>query len=394
MRLSPTGGLTTVAGTDVRTGLPFTHAGFIPHPLGAAPVIKQAAWLAIAEARDALARLDQITQIAGASLMASWMSAPLLRREAQSTSALEGTFEPLDSVLAVDSAGEVPLSVSMREVRNYVVAADRAYGAAKSGRGLTAGEICALQGVLVSGTPAARRDPGQLRTAQVAVGGASSSIEEARFVPMPPGTALAAAMEALVQWMRNEDRERRDPVVEAAMFHYQFETLHPFTDGNGRIGRLLIVAGLLRRRLLAEPLLTISPWLERNDREYRERLYRVSAHGEWSEWIEFFAVAMCRSAEDVLARVERIQNIALEMKEAVNSERSGTATSRLPDLLVAMPIVSVASVAKGLGCSKPTADKAIQRFVHLGYLRETTGANYGRQFAATRMVEVLMQPVD
>lgn len=394
MRRSPTGALTAIAGTDGRTGLPFTHAGFIPNPLGEAPAIGQTAWLAVAEARDALARLDQTTQIAGASLMASWMSAPLLRREAQSTSALEGTFEPLDRVLAVDSAGEVPLSVSMREVRNYVVAADMAYDTAKSGRGLTAGEICALQGVLVSGTPAARRDPGQLRTTQVAVGGASSSIEDARFVPMPPGTALMAALESLVEWMRNEDGERRDPVVEAAMFHYQFETLHPFTDGNGRIGRLLIVAGLLRRGLLAEPLLTISPWLERNDREYRDRLYSVSAQGEWSGWIEFFAVAMCRSAEDVLARVERIQSIALEMKDAVSSERTGTATSRLPDLLVSMPIVSVASVTKGLGCSTPTADKAIQSFVRLGYLRETTGSNYGRQFAATQMVEVLMRPVD
>lgn len=394
MAKSPTGTLTSIAGTDARTGNAYRHSGFVPHDLGDMPELSQFAWKALADARAGLARLDQIVKIAGAKDLGGWMSAPLLRREAQSTSALEGTFEPMQAVLALDSDDEPAPSTAMREIVNYYTAATYCFTLAKSGRRLTVGHVCEIQGALVNKTPAGQRDAGRIRTTQVAIGSPTSSVEDARFVPMPPGIALEAAVGALVEWGNADDRASRDPIAEAALAHYQFETLHPFTDGNGRIGRMLVVRSLLARGSLSEPLLTISPWLERHDSEYRDRLYEVSANGDWSAWVEFFAQAVRLSARDVELRIERVQGIADAMAASTKGSRSGTLLQRLPGLLVRSPFVTVASVARDLKCSKVAASATIDRFVELGHLAETTGGTYGRKYAATEIVKTLVAPVD
>ncbi len=394
MKTSPTGNLTTIAGTDARSGNAYQHAGFVPHNLDAMPNLSQSAWKALADAREGVARLDQIVKIAGAKDLGGWMSAPLLRREAQSTSALEGTFEPMREVLALDYDDKNAPSTAMREIFNYVKAATYAFDLAKKKRRLTLGHICELQGMLVRDTPSGQRDPGKVRTTQVAIGSPTSSVEDARFVPMPPGIGLEAALGALVEWGNASGRAERDPIADAALAHYQFESLHPFTDGNGRIGRMLVVRSLLERGILSEPLLTISPWLERHDSEYRDRLYEVSATGDWSGWVEFFAQAVRLSARDVEHRIARVQTIAEAMVASAQGGRSGTLKLRLPNLLVRSPFVTVASVARELECSKVAAGKAIDRFVARGYLAETTGGNYGRKYAATEIVEALVAPVD
>lgn len=184
---------------------------------------------------------------------------PTMRREAQSTSALEGTFEPLETVLAQDyEVGEDKsgLSESMREVLNYLDAAECGIGQIQSGRPISLPLVRELQKLLVKGTKSDNPQAGDIRSTQVFIGSPTRRIEDARFVPMPPGRDLDIAVQLLVDWWRS----RKEPglaVLDMAMFHYQFETMHPFTDGNGRIGRLLVLLQMMSRGLLSHPLLSV-----------------------------------------------------------------------------------------------------------------------------------------
>lgn len=178
---------------------------------------------------------------------------PTMRREAQSTSALEGTFEPLETVLAQDyEVGEDKsgLSESMREVLNYLDAAECGIGQIQSGHPISLPLVRELQKLLVKGTKSDNPQAWDIRSTQVFIGSPTRRIEDARFVPMPPGRDLDIAVQLLVDWWRS----RKEPglaVLDMAMFHYQFETMHPFTDGNGRIGRLLVLLQMMSRGLRA-----------------------------------------------------------------------------------------------------------------------------------------------
>jgi Fic family protein len=193
---------------------------------------------------------------------------------------LEGTYAPLREVLTEDE--QAPSSSNLVEVFNYVRMANQAFAWLHDGRPLTAGVLCDLQGVLVRGTPSEARFPGQVRGDQVVVGRRPDAspdeppVKAARFVPSPPGLDLEARVRDLVAWMSRDHTGAIDPVVAAAMAHYQFETLHPFHDGNGRVGRLVIVIQLMLAGVLSEPTLTVSPWFEARRAEYFDRLFGVS----------------------------------------------------------------------------------------------------------------------
>lgn len=184
---------------------------------------------------------------------------PTMRREAQSTSALEGTFEPLETVLAQDyEVGEDKsgLSEFMREVLNYLDAAECGIGQIQSGHPISLPLVRELQKLLVKGTKSDNPQAWDIRSTQVFIGSPTRRIEDARFAPMPPGRDLDIAVQLLVDWWRS----RKEPglaVLDMAMFHYQFETMYPFTDGNGRIGRLLVLLQMMSRGLLSQPLLSV-----------------------------------------------------------------------------------------------------------------------------------------
>ena len=389
MRQSPVGELISIAGTDGATGESYQHFGFNPHPLDAVPALQPETWLRVGNARDALARLDQVLRESGPDGFAGWMSRPLLRKEARATTAIEGTFAAFEDVLSAEADETSPRSAEVREVLNYVRAAERCYAYASDRRSVTSGMLCELQGVLVEGTRASERDPGRLRTGQVAVGSTTRRLVDARFVPMPPGVGLASGVDALVEWIRSDTQVSRDPVVEAALAHYQLETLHPFADGNGRIGRMMVVFLLMRREILSQPVMTISPELERRADEYWLRLYEVSADGNWDAWIGFFADALIASARDVVGRIEAVRAIANSMQRDLAGARTGNVVYSLPDILTRSPIVTVSRVAEELNCTASTATTAIMRLVGLGHLTEITGGTYARKFAATEMIDAL-----
>lgn len=317
---------------------------------------------------------------------------PTLRREAQSTSALEGTFAPLEDVLAADVITESSRSAELVEMINYVDMAEAAFGWLLDGRRLTVGMLCELHRMLICGTRAESRQAGRVREIQVAIGSRNGGIEDARFVPPPPGLELEAALQDFVRWFNGEATLPRDPVVAAALAHYQFETLHPFHDGNGRIGRLLVVVQLIQDGVLTEPLLTVSPWFESRRRAYQERQAEVSADGDWDGWVGFFAAGIRDSALDTARRIDALLDVQERYLERLRSVGATGVVRDVAESLIAYPYLTVSSVADRTGKSYQAASNAMRRLVDLAIVHERTGRNYGRVFEAADVVAVLTGP--
>lgn len=387
------GDLVEISGVD-HAGRAWTHVAFVPVMLPAEePALAGATYRTVANARAALASMDALArQLPEPALLRQ----PALRREAQSTSALEGTYAPLLEVLSADEAGE-GLAGDVREVLNYVIAANRAFDWVGDGRPLTVGLLTEVQRTLMRHTAQDGPKSGVIRQIQVAIGaGARQSVQRARFVPQPPGTALEGSVQDLVDWLASGNADRIDPVVGAAMAHYQFETLHPFVDGNGRIGRLLVVLQLLGRGAISEPTLTVSPWFEARRQEYYDRLLAVSTTGDWDGWVRFFAAGMEASADTTHRQMKRLLGAQTAMREQVRRSnlRADTAM-RLVDYAIGNPTFSVKRAAAGLGVSVPRANTLIGRLTELGLLAQIdTGSNYGRRFYAPEVIQVLLDTSD
>jgi Fic family protein len=384
---SPVGHLQRIRGTDGRTGREYDHVAFIPDPLSDEPTLRGETWRAVSRAGHALGRLLQAgRQVPQPGLLRR----PTLRREAQSTSALEGTFAPLEDVLAADATDEAPPSSELAEVLNYVRTAEYGFAEVAAGRPLGLAMVEDMQGRLARGTHADTDQAGHVRTIQVAIGETtSSSLASARYVPPPPGAELQRSLRDLLDWMNSSRAIRRDPVVAAAMAHYQFEALHPFNDGNGRIGRLLVVLQLIQDRALDDPLLSISPWFEQRRRSYQDHLLEVSATGDWDGWVRFFAEGIEVSAVDTAIRVDRLLRV---QEHYANTLRDAGAAGLIRDVaesLIAYPYIDVPRTAKRLDSTFQTVNKAVSRLVSLGILRERTGRSHGRLFEAPAVVDIL-----
>lgn len=386
---SPVGHLVPVRGTDGRNGESYDHVGFVPDPLGDEPTLSGVTWRAVSAAGYALGRLNQAAQQVPSPTL---LRRPTLRREAQSTSALEGTFAPLDEVLAADVLADTSWSTQLREVLNYVDMAEAAFGWLAEGRRLTVSMLCELQRLLVEATPMETDQSGQVRQIQVAIGSGGGSIAEARFVPQPPGLDLEVGLQDLVTWINASVPGRRDPVVATALAHYQFETLHPFHDGNGRIGRLMVVLQLMQDGVLNDPLLSISPWFEAHRSEYQERLAAVSAQGDWDGWVGFFAAGLQASAADTVERIDALLDVQQRHLTLVRESGATGLVRDFAESLIAYPYVTVSTLAGRTGRSFQAANNAVRKLVELGILTERTGRTHGRVFEARDIVAVLTSP--
>lgn len=389
---APFGKLVPITGS-LPDGTAWDHWAFLPAPLGdESPELSGRAYRHVGDARAALAALDSTAQrLPNPKLFRS----STLRLEAQSTAALEGTYEPLARVLAADS--EDVQDPSLREVLNYLVVAETAFGWAEEGRGWSLSGLATLQAVLVRGTPSEREHSGQVRPVQVVIGrreGVPASeipIKAARYVPPPPGADLEARLRDLVSWMQADHSDRIDPVVAAAMGHYEFEALHPFHDGNGRLGRMLIVLQLYASSVLTEPTLSVSTWFEARRSEYYNALLGVSTDGDWSTWIEFFALGLAESAEAARRRMLALAAVQAELKERLQSTPIRTGNARLLiDLAVGQPTFTVAQASRAIGIGNPGAKKLIDSLVAHGILAPYDERVYGRRFHAPRVLEVLL----
>jgi Fic family protein len=335
---------------------------FLPAPLPRALTLSTDTWTRVNAATAALARLDGAARLIPNPAL---LRRPALRREAQSTSALEGTYAPFADVLAADRDDAEHLSAELREVLNFEEMAELAFSWPED-RPLTVGMLGELQATLVRGTNGELSDAGGLRDRIVVIAARGRQLQDARFVPPPPGDQLRGGVEALLAWI---DKPPGLPtVVQAAMTHYQFETLHPFSDGNGRIGRLLVIVQLLRGAIIREPLLVVSPWFEQHRESYQDALLQLSLDGNWDAWVSLFATGVAAAATESQEKVERL--VALQQKLRTRVQHAGKrgAAERLAADLVGDPYVTSSLVARQYTLSGPGAIKVIRTLVELDIL--------------------------
>lgn len=394
-RNSPSGELVAITGST--GGVNWEHHAFLPNPLpNDSPELTGKAYRRVAEARAALAGLNATAaRLPNPRLFRH----AALRLEAQSTAALEGTYEPVAKVLAARSDKPSDAEdASMREVLNYLHVAETAFAWEAEGRPWSASALSQLQTELLRGTTS-ERDHAGVRAIQVVIGRRTDAapdeipVRAARFVPPPPGPDLQARLTDLLGWMERGHRGDIDPVVGAAMVHYLFEALHPFHDGNGRLGRLLIVINLLRWDVLTEPTLTVSPWFEARRQAYYDALLGVSAEGDWSTWVAFFADGLAHAATQTQARMLALADVRAELKERIEQSRLRSAKAHgLVDLAISSPTFTVRDAASHLEMKHQGASKLIDSLVDLGVIAPVDERTYGRRFHSPAVMRVLLAP--
>lgn len=383
IRQSPIGAVVPISGFDQRTGDEYRHWAYLPDPLPGTVALSSATWTIVAQAEAALARLDESSrQLPEPSLLRR----PALRREAQSTNALEGTFAPIEDVLEPDIEERETLPLEIRENLNYVVAAEEGFRWVVD-RPLTGGLVGQLQRVLVQGTPGEHSDAGDVRDRQVVIGAPGSRVVDARFVPPPPGDQLQAGVDQWLKWV-GEPSTDLSPVVRAALAHYQFETLHPFSDGNGRIGRLLIVLQLMRDEVLTEPILVVSPWFEARRIAYQDGLLELTVTGNWDGWVAFFAQGVAAGAEATRRSIHDLLEWRDHAIATVRDARSSGVSERLAGELIGAPALTAGQVAHRYGISHQGAMNALRRLATLGLLEERKRPGR-RVFVAPEVVQIL-----
>ncbi|HXR60452.1 MAG TPA: Fic/DOC family N-terminal domain-containing protein [Solirubrobacterales bacterium] len=381
---SPVGRLVPITGPDPATHELVEGKAFLPEPLPRDLTLSTGTWTRVNEATAALARLDGAARLIPSPAL---LRRPALRREAQSTSALEGTYAPFADVLAADRGDAQHMTSELREILNFEEMAELAFSWPEE-RVLSLSMLGELQRTLVRGTPGQLSDAGGLRDRIVVIGSPGRGMEEARFVPPPPGDQLQGGVENLLDWINAPPQ--LPTVVQAAMAHYQFETLHPYSDGNGRLGRLLVIMHLLRGALIREPLLVVSPWFERRRQEYQDHLLELSCGGDWDTWIAFFAEGAADSATQSQRKVEALVALQGRLREKVQLAGKRGSAERLAADLVGRPYVSRSYVADRYGLSGQGAINAINALVDLGVLQDAGlfDARRSRVYVAPEVVEI------
>jgi Fic family protein len=379
---SPVGRLVPVRGRDARHG-DFAYFAFLPTPLPDDVVLRSASWAAVAMATAALARLDQACdQLPDPRLLIR----PALWREALDTSALEGTVAPLQDVLEAQLGGPF-LSPQAQEISAYVDVALRAFDVIRD-RAVSVSLLCVLQQQLFQDLNNRPEQLGQVREQIVWIGSKDRPIYEARFVPPPGDDRLRAGLDVWEEWVQ-ADRDHLPPVLRAALSHYQLETLHPFTDGNGRIGRLVVVLQLLRAGCLRQPAITVSPWLLRHRTEYQNELLKVSSTGQWDDWIQLFCEALCAQSESLIKGAIQLRDWLEQSRQVLHAKRWTGKIHLLLESLIEWPVTSVARTAQGYDTSIGNATRMIEHLVEVGILEELTGKSYGRIFGNTRVMAIV-----
>lgn len=312
---------------------------------------------------------------------------PFLQREAVLSSKIEGTQATLGELLAAEAGVAVDRSPDdLREVGNYVVALEHGIVCLKE-LPLCVRIIRELHEKLMTGVRGQQATPGHFRKIQNWIGKPGSTLATASFVPPPPDdveTCLAA-------WETFLHESDLPPLVTIALAHYQFEAIHPFLDGNGRVGRLLITLFLIERQILPTPLLYLSAFFEAARRDYYDGLRGVSERGEWNEWLEYFLQGVARMSEDALSRAARINSKLIEWQKKVAGD-STNAPLRVGELLAANPFITAKGVAEKLGVAFTTAQRAIERLERLGIVKQSGNAKRDRVYCANALLDILEEP--
>ena len=312
---------------------------------------------------------------------------PFVRREAVLSSRIEGTQATLGELLASEAGAVVDRSpADLREVGNYVVALEHGIQRLDT-LPLSLRLVTELHERLMRGVRGDTATPGEFRRSQNWIGPPGCTLINATFVPPSPDQL----MDCLGAWERFLHDESVPPLVHAALAHSQFEAIHPFLDGNGRVGRLLITLGLIVKGVLPSPLLYLSAWFEATRDEYYARLLGVTERGEWEEWLGYFLEGVGHQAGDALSRIQRIDDLRTRFAEQLADVSSRTPQMAL-DLFVENPFWIVNRLAERLDVAFTTAQRAIDRLEAAGIVTRTGEARRNRVYCAREILEILEEP--
>lgn len=381
---SPIGRLVPISGYDARFNEQYEHVAFVADPLPNRIDLEASTWKAVADAMLALGRLDNATSRFPSPTL---LVRPALGREAVSTSALEGTFTDLEDVLAADVEEIEGLSPDLREVVNAIAAMEFGFDAVKAGRPLSVHLACEVQEVLIRGTRTEDPDRGRVRTGNVFIGREDQRVPETRFVPSPSGPLLDEGFRAWETWV-NADNEIH-LLVKVALAHYQFEALHPFHDGNGRVGRTIAILQLIAGGALHFPNLAISVALEEHDTEYRDSLAAVSETGDFDPWVRLLTGAIADQSNRELEKVDRLLALRTELVDQARRNRIRGLGVQIAEDLIGFPFLRVPAVSQRYEVSFEAANKAVARLVDAGILTQVGERTYGRVFVANSVIAAL-----
>lgn len=337
------------------------------------------------KAEMALARLSGVS---GLVPSVDWLLYSAIRKEALLTSQIEGTQASLTDLFDEEAGFKVSNTDDVEEVTNYLQAFRLVQEQLRDPKGLPISVrlLCDAHRLLLNGVRGAGKQPGELRRSQNWIGGTRPG--NAVFVPPPPENVpqLLTDMERFI----HDGVTDLPPMVKVALIHAQFETIHPFLDGNGRIGRLLIATLFEHWGLLAEPLMYLSGYLKQHQAEYYRRLSNIRSEGDWEAWVTFFLEGVSVAAADAEHSIIEVASlIAADRKRLLQSPKAGPASYRLFEMLPMMPRFTIERVRQQLDTSFPTATAAVKVLEDLGIVTEMTGQKKNRSYSYQAYVELL-----
>ncbi len=367
---------TAVAGEKVRA--------FVPPPLPPVPQLDLLSLLGpLSEADRAVGRLDGITALVPDTSLFLYM---YVRKEAVLSSQIEGTQSTLNDLLRFesDAAAGAPVD-DIREVSNYIAAME--HGLARLSKlPLSLRLIREMHEKLIASGRGMTKQPGAFRTSQNWIGGTRPG--NAMFVPPPPQEVMPALHD--LESFLHDKKDRLPPLIKAGLAHVQFETIHPFLDGNGRLGRLLITLYLCERGVLRAPLLYLSLYFKQHRETYYRLLQEVRERGAWEAWLEFFLEGIADTANQAFQTANKIVALFQEDRQRIGAEAAApNSVLRVHELLQTGPYVTAPGARQKSGLALPTVNAALDQLVKLGIVTEVTGKKRGRVYAYRRYLGLL-----
>src|SRR6056297_604885 len=380
----------TAPGEIVPTTTPKgTYSAFHPDPLPPSVSTEQLI-TPLAEATQALGRLHGIGPRVGPREI---LIEPFIRKEALESSQIEGTYATLSDIYAYEAGQEALIDEDRQqgtqEVINYLHALTHGLDAITAGDPITVELLCEMHDRLLSGVRGDEADPGDLRSTQNFIG-STPYIQDARYVPPPPNE-IPDLLEDLLEYANQETNLH--PLLRIGLTHYQFETIHPFLDGNGRLGRLLISLLLQRDVLLPEPYLYLSSYFNARRSDYVDHLLAVSQHGEWEEWLLFFLRGVQSQADEAHQRANLLVDLREDYQQRYQSERS----ENILELVMRLfedPYLDVNTASEWLDVEYSTANRLIGQLEDDGILEEITGKDRNRFYRASEVFQIINKPIN
>src|SRR3989441_10644042 len=370
---------TTVTGEPVQA--------FIPSKLPPNPPVELAGlYQHLDRANQALGRLDGLTTLLPDTKFFLYL---YIRKEALLSSQIEGTQSSFSDLLLFESNAEpgVPID-DVEEVSNYVAAMQHGLRRIVGGFSLSLRLIREIHAILLRGGRGANRTPGEFRRSQNWVGGSRPG--DAAFVPPPP-ERMMECLDHLEHFLHDE-KHKLPVLVEAGLIHVQFETIHPFLDGNGRLGRLLITLLLCAKGILREPLLYLSLYFKTHRQRYYDLLQRVRTEGIWEEWLAFFLEGTEVSAREATEGAKRILDLFAKDRDRIQTiGRAASSALRVHEYMQKKPLAGIGALADALKLSIPTVTVALDHLVRLGIAKEVTGKRRARLFGYSRYLKILSE---